>query len=301
MTSCHSSKGRQQRCGFMPEHTTIGSLFFCINFLFHSFSEIIMKSVLYNEFIKSMRSDFMEKNIEIKNLCKVYGNITILDDINYVAKEWRETAFLVPNGAGKSSTLRILIGLDQATSGSATISGINYKDIRNPLFVVGATFDGLGSPSDRTVYQHLRIVAASNGIKKSRIDEVLAVTDITHKKNESIGHLSLGETQRVSLATALLGNPQFLILDEPTNGLDPSGIRWLRNFLKEQSEKGKTILLSSHILSEVEAVTDDVVFIHKGKIIANGELKKIMKDAASLEEVFFNLIQEGGKEDEVIL
>ena len=144
-------------------------------------------------------------------------------------------------------------------------------------------------------------MAASNGIKKSRIDEVLSVTDIAHKKNESIGHLSLGETQRVSLATALLGNPQFLILDEPTNGLDPSGIRWLRNFLKEQNEKGKTILLSSHILSEVEAVTDDVVFIHKGKIIANGELKKIMKDTVNLEEVFFNLIQEGGKEDEVIL
>ena len=243
----------------------------------------------------------MEKNIEIKNLCKVYGNITILDDINFVAKGGRVTALLGPNGAGKSSTLRILLGLDQATSGSATIAGISYKNILNPLFVVGATFDGLGSPSDRTVYQHLRIVAASNGIKKSRIDEVLAVTDIAHKKNESIGHLSLGETQRVSLATALLGNPQFLILDEPTNGLDPSGIRWLRNFLKEQSEKGKTILLSSHILSEVEAVTDDVVFIHKGKIIANGELKKIMKDTVNLEEVFFNLIQEGGKKDEDIL
>ncbi len=243
----------------------------------------------------------MENSIEIKNLCKGYGHTTILDDISFVAKEGRVTAFLGPNGAGKSSTLRILLGLDQATSGSATIAGKNYKDIRNPLFVVGATFDGLGSPSDRTVYQHLRIVAASNGIEKSRISEVLAITDIAHKKNESIGHLSLGETQRVSLATALLGNPQFLILDEPTNGLDPSGIRWLRNFIKEQSEAGKTILLSSHILSEVEAVTDDVVFIHKGKNIANGELKNIMKNAATLEEVFFNLIQEGGKEDEVIL
>ena len=243
----------------------------------------------------------MENSIEIKNLCIGYGHTTILDDISFVAKEGRVTAFLGPNGAGKSSTLRILLGLDQATSGSATIAGKNYKDIRNPLFVVGATFDGLGSPSDRTVYQHLRIVAASNGIEKSRISEVLAIMDIAHKKNESIGHLSLGETQRVSLATALLGNPQFLILDEPTNGLDPSGIRWLRNFIKEQSEAGKTILLSSHILSEVEAVTDDVVFIHKGKIIANGELKNIMKNAATLEEVFFNLIQEGGKEDEVIL
>ena len=243
----------------------------------------------------------MENSIEIKNLCKEYGNTSILDDISFVAKEGRVTAFLGPNGAGKSSTLRILLGLDQATSGSATIAGKNYKGIRNPLFVVGATFDGLGSPSDRTVYQHLRIVAASNGIEKSKISEVLAITDIAHKKNESIGHLSLGETQRVSLATALLGNPQFLILDEPTNGLDPSGIRWLRKFIKEQSEAGKTILLSSHILSEVEAVTDDVVFIHKGKIIANGELKNIMKNAPTLEEVFFNLIQEGGKEDEVIL
>ena len=243
----------------------------------------------------------MEQSITIKNLCKSYGQTQILKDISFEAKAGRVTAFLGPNGAGKSSTLRILLGLDKATSGLTKIGDQTYKELKFPLKTVGASFDSVGAPDDRTVYQHLKIVAASNGISSQRIEQVLDMVDISHKKKSKIGKLSLGEGQRLGIATALLGNPQYLILDEPTNGLDPSGIRWLRNFLKEQSEEGKTILLSSHILSEVEAVTDDVVFIHKGKIIANGELKNIMKNAATLEEVFFNLIQEGGKEDEVIL
>lgn len=235
----------------------------------------------------------MEHTIEIKHVSKQVGKQIILKDISFVAKAGRVTAFLGPNGAGKSSTLRILLGLDKASSGTASISGKNYSEWPHPLLTVGASFDGVGAPNDRTVYQHLRIVAASNGIKKSRIQEVLRITDILHKRNALIGNLSLGEGQRLGIAVALLGDPQFLILDEPTNGLDPSGIRWFREFIKTQATMGKTILLSSHILPEVEAVTDDVVIINKGMIIATGNLQAVMGDLSSLEEVFFNLTDGG--------
>lgn len=236
----------------------------------------------------------MEKTIEIKKVCKQIGKSQILKDVSFEAKGGKVTAFLGPNGAGKSSTLRILLGLDKASSGTASIGGNKYSEFEYPLRVVGASFDGVGSPNERTVYQHLRIASVSNAISKSRIDEVLAITDILHKKNSLVGSLSLGEGQRLGIATAILGNPQFLILDEPTNGLDPSGIRWFREFIRNQAEKGKTVLLSSHILSEVEAVTDDVVIINKGSIIAKGDLDSVKNDLPSLEEVFFRLTESGG-------
>lgn len=238
----------------------------------------------------------MEQRIEIKNLHKNFGSAQILKDISFEAKPGRITAFLGPNGAGKSSTLWILLGLDKASSGTAKIGGKNYTDLKKPLVEVGASFDGVGAPKDRTVYRHLKIVAVSNGIRHSRIEEVLSITDMTHKKEALIGNLSLGEGQRLGIATALLGNPQFLILDEPTNGLDPSGIRWFREFIKAQANEGKTILLSSHILAEVEAVTDDVVIIHQGSIIYRGNLSAVMDEATTLEEVFFRLT--GGGENQ---
>ncbi|MDE7423522.1 MAG: ATP-binding cassette domain-containing protein [Lachnospiraceae bacterium] len=236
----------------------------------------------------------MEHNIEIKGVNKNYGKNQILSDISFEAKEGRVTAFLGPNGAGKSTTLRILLGLDRASSGSARIDGKAYSKLKNPLTKVGVSFDGVGAPSDRTVYQHLRIVAASNGISKSRIENVLNITDIKHKVSAKVGNLSLGEGQRLGIATALLGDPQFLILDEPTNGLDPRGIRWFREFIKGQAKAGKTVLLSSHILSEVEAVTDDVVIINKGHIISKGNLNTVMKGLSSLEDVFFSLTDGSG-------
>lgn len=239
----------------------------------------------------------MEKAIEIKKVCKHIGKSQILKDISFEAKGGRVTAFIGPNGAGKSSILRILLGLDKASSGTARIAGKKYSDFKYPIRFVGACFDGVGSPNERTVYQHLRIVSVSNGISKSRIDEVLAITDILHKKNSLVGSLSLGEGQRLGIAAAILGNPQFLILDEPTNGLDPSGIRWFKEFIRNQAKIGKTVLLSSHILSEVEAVTDDVIIINKGSIIAKGDLNSVKKDLLSLEEVFFRLTEGGGEND----
>lgn len=238
----------------------------------------------------------MTNKIEIRDVTKTLKEGDILKNVTFTAEEGEVTAFLGPNGAGKSSTLRILLGLDRPSSGTALIGGKKYCDIERPLLTVGASFDGVGAPSDRTVFQHLKIAAASNGIDYSRISEVLSITDIEHKRYSKIGNLSLGEGQRLGIATALLGNPQYLILDEPTNGLDPSGIRWFRNFIREQASTGKTVLLSSHILSEVEAVTDRVVFIDKGSIIASGTLRNILNGFDNLEDVFFHLT--GGDYDE---
>jgi len=231
----------------------------------------------------------MTNKIEIRNVTKTYKDGDILKNVSFTAEEGEVTAFLGPNGAGKSSTLRILLGLDRPSLGTALIGGKKYCDIERPLLTVGASFDGVGAPSDRTVFQHLKIAAASNGIDFFRISEVLSITDIEHKRYSKISNLSLGEGQRLGIATALLGNPQYLILDEPTNGLDPGGIRWFRNFIREQASTGKTVLLSSHILSEVEAITDKVVFIDKGSIIASGTLHNIMNGFDNLEEVFFHL------------
>lgn len=231
----------------------------------------------------------MEQTIQVNKVCKRLGQRAILRDVSFEAEPGRVTAFLGPNGAGKSSTLRILLGLDRADSGTAKLGGRYYAEFEDPLRTVGASFDGVGSPNDRTVYQHLRIAAASNGLDRSSITAVLAVTGILHQKQALVGNLSLGEGQRLGIATALLGDPQFLIFDEPTNGLDPSGIRWFRAFIRDQAQRGKTVLWSSHMLSEVESAADDVVIINNGEIIEKGDLKSIVRDSSSLESVFFKL------------
>ena len=234
----------------------------------------------------------MEHMVKIDGVCKKHGSKQILKDISFTARSGRITAFLGPNGAGKSSTLRILLGLDRATSGTATFDGQTYQSMTYPLRTVGAAFDGIGGLPNRKVYDHLRIIAASNAIPKSRIDEVLEMTGIAHKRKDLLSSLSLGEGQRLGLAAALLGDPQFLILDEPTNGLDPSGIKWFRKFIRQQADLGKTVLLSSHILSEVQMVTDDVVLIHHGRIIEQGRLEEVLQDSDSLEDLFFDLTEE---------
>ncbi|MEI3613139.1 ABC transporter ATP-binding protein [Pseudogracilibacillus sp. SO30301A] len=240
------------------------------------------------------------KNIVISHVHKRHGNKEILKDVSFEAKQGRITAFLGPNGAGKSSTLRILLGLDRST-GTATFGGRKYVTFDTPLKVVGAAFDGIGGNLSRKVKTHLKIIAQSNGIPNSRVAEVLKIVGLPDKVNARLGTLSLGEGQRLGLAAALLGNPQYLVLDEPTNGLDPTGIRWFRKFIRQQADLGKTVLLSSHLLSEVEAVADDVVIIDHGKIIATGELHQVMKNLESLEDVFFSLTEEGEAIDENFL
>lgn len=233
----------------------------------------------------------MTHTVKIDRICKSHGGQQILQDISFEARSGRITAFLGPNGAGKSSTLRILLGLDRADSGQASFDRKTYQSLNYPLRTVGAAFDGIGGLPNRRVCDHLLIIAASNALPKSRVDEVLEMTGIAHKKKDLLGSLSLGEGQRLGLAAALLGDPQFLILDEPTNGLDPSGIKWFRNFIRRQADLGKTVLLSSHILSEVQMVTDDVVLISQGRIIKQGSLNEVLQGADSLEDLFFELTE----------
>ncbi|MFV0429748.1 MAG: ABC transporter ATP-binding protein, partial [Arachnia sp.] len=228
-----------------------------------------------------------EHVVLVENLVKEHGGVKVLDDVSFTARPGRVTAFLGQNGAGKSSALRILLGLDRAGSGSATFAGVAYADLVRPLTQVGCVFDGLGGAKVRKVRTHLRIVAQSNGIAVSRLGEVLEICGMSHKANARLGGLSLGEGQRVGLAAALLGSPQYLVLDEPANGLDPGGILWIRNLLRDQAAAGTTVLMSSHLLREVEDVADDVVIIDHGRIVLHGEIGEVTSRLRGLEDVFF--------------
>lgn len=230
-------------------------------------------------------------SIKVTNVCKRHGKKDILTNVSFEANPGRVTAFLGHNGAGKSSTLRILLGLDYPLSGTATFGDKSYVQIETPLQVVGSVFDGIGGTSSRKVKTHLRMIAQSNNISLERVPEVLELVGLTDKSKSKLGTLSLGEGQRLGLAAALLGDPQYLVLDEPTNGLDPAGIRWFRNFIHNQSAQGKTVLLSSHLLSEVEVIADDVVIIDHGRIAAAGKLHSVMQNLESLEDVFFSLTE----------
>lgn len=256
---------------------------------------LLAKKVLIKTMIKVLvRARLFEvKNIEIKNLNKKHQGKNILQNVSFEAMQGKITAFLGPNGAGKSSTLRILLGLDYPNSGIATFGGKRYIEFDRPLLAVGSVFDGLGGVPSRTVKMHLRILALSNNIPKKRIDEVLKMTELSEKKIAKLGTLSLGEGQRLGLAGALLGDPQYLVLDEPTNGLDPIGIRWFRSFIRNQADQGKTVLLSSHFLAEIEGIADDVVVIHQGEIKESGSLPVVLKNLESLEDLFFSLMNNG--------
>ncbi|WP_084038250.1 ATP-binding cassette domain-containing protein [Demequina sp. NBRC 110053] len=203
--------------------------------------------------------------IEVAALTKRYGGVTAVGDLSFTAQPGRVTGFLGPNGAGKSTTLRILVGLVAATAGSATIGGAPYTRHDRPGAVVGAHFEGAFHPG-RTARQHLRAYAPLVGQDDARVDTVLDAVGMTGAADRRVGGYSLGMRQRLGLATALLGDPSVLVLDESANGLDPAGIKWLRSFLRAFADGGGTVLLSSHLLSEVEQTVDDVVVIAKGTL-----------------------------------
>lgn len=230
--------------------------------------------------------------ITIKNLVKRHGSQTVLSDISFEAKPGRVTGFLGPNGAGKSSTLRILLGLDHATSGTAHIKGKAFSELKNPLATIGAVLDGFGAHPMRTGRAHLRWVARAAGLPNSRVEEVLEIVGLSNAASKRVGQYSLGMGKRLGMAAALLGDPELLVLDEPVNGLDPEGIRWIRTFLRKRAAIGKTVLLSSHFMGELEETVDDVVIINHGKIVANGTLKEVTGLYPTLEEAFFALTSE---------
>lgn len=226
--------------------------------------------------------------LKLDRLVKRRGSALVLDDVSFEARPGRVTGFLGPNGAGKSSTLRILLGLDRPTSGTALVGGVPFAELRDPLAQVGAVLDGSGAHRARTGLAHLKWVAAAGGIRRERVDEVLAEVGLAEAARKRVGGYSLGMGRRLGLAAALLGDPAALVLDEPVNGLDPEGIRWIREFLRDRAAAGRTVLLSSHLMGELSEIVDDVVIIDHGRIVARGALAEIT-GGRSLEEAFFAL------------
>jgi ABC-2 type transport system ATP-binding protein len=220
--------------------------------------------------------------VEVKNLSKVFSRgkeeVRAVTDLSFVAKPGRVTGFLGPNGAGKTTSLRCLLELVTPSSGLATFNGQQYSDLENPAKLVGVSLGFTGLHPGRSAYKHLLVYATSAGIEEKRIDEVLELVGLTNAKNRKAGSFSTGMKQRLSLATALLGDPEVLILDEPVNGLDPEGIVEIRHLLRNLAAQGKTVLLSSHVLSEVQQTVDDVVIIAKGRKVKECTLQELIED-----------------------
>jgi ABC-2 type transport system ATP-binding protein len=216
--------------------------------------------------------------IEVRGLTKQYGDVRAVDDLSFSVKPGIVTGFLGPNGAGKSTTMRMILGLDTPTSGEATIDGQRYRDIKNPLTKVGALIDAKAVHPNRSAANHLKWLAQSNGIPTSRVGEVLNTVGLSDVAKKKAGGFSLGMSQRLGLAAALLGDPEVLILDEPVNGLDPEGIRWVRDFLRALAAEGRTVLVSSHLLSEMSQTADELVVIGRGRLVANCSTYDFIKD-----------------------
>lgn len=205
--------------------------------------------------------------IVVEHLTKRFGGFTAVDDISFVVKPGQITGFLGPNGSGKSTTMRCMIGLDQLDAGSATFNGQRYVDFRRPLHSVGVLLDAGNAHVGRSARNHLRWLAQSNGISKSRVDEVLDLVGLTDVARRKVGKFSLGMKQRLGLAAVLLGDPRAVILDEPANGLDPEGIRWIREMLKKLASEDRAVFVSSHLLSEISLIADNLIVIGKGRLI----------------------------------
>lgn len=217
--------------------------------------------------------------IEVTGLSKRFGSVTAVDDLSFIVQPGRVTGFLGPNGAGKTTTLRVLLGLVRASAGTATFGGTRYRDLSRPLETVGAALDANFHPG-RTAKQHLSVYATAAGIPKSRVPAVLTMVGLTEFAGRRVGGFSLGMRQRLSLAYTLLGDPGVLVLDEPINGLDPEGIKWIRGFLQSLAKQGRTVLVSSHLLSEVQQSVDDVVIISRGRLVRSGPLSTLQIGAA---------------------
>jgi ABC-2 type transport system ATP-binding protein len=213
--------------------------------------------------------------VEVRALTKRYGSTVAVDGLSFAVARGQITGFLGPNGAGKSTTLRALLGLVRPTSGEARVEGQPYAALRQPLQTVGAVLEAESFHPARSGRDHLRVLAAAAGIPVGRVDEVLGEVELTGAARRRVGGYSLGMRQRLSVAGALLGAPRLLVLDEPANGLDPEGIRWLREFLRTFAADGGTVLISSHVLAEVAQLADEVVIIHRGRLIAQEPLSAL--------------------------
>ena len=227
--------------------------------------------------------------VEVSGLTKEYGGVTVVDDVSFTAEPGRVTGLLGPNGAGKTTTLRMLLGLVAPSGGVARIGRSRYGEIERPVLTVGALLEASGAHEGRTGRDHLRVLCRAAGLPLARADEVLGAVGLVRVGGRLVRGYSLGMRQRLGVAAALVGDPQVLILDEPGNGLDPAGIRWTRDLLRALAASGRTVLVSSHQLAEVEQLADDLVVIAAGRVVASGTLESVIGAHAGLEEAFLEL------------
>jgi len=218
--------------------------------------------------------------IETCHLTKRYGSKTAVDDLTIRVQPGQVTGFLGPNGAGKSTTMRLILGLDHPSSGTATVNGQPYALHKDPLHQVGALLDARATHPGRTARDHLRVMASTQGIPTKRADELLEMTGLAPAAGRRVGTFSLGMTQRLGIAVALLADPMTLILDEPVTGLDPEGVMWVRNLLRVEAQRGKTIFLSSHLMSEMQQVADHLVILGRGRLLAEKSMAAFINDAS---------------------
>ncbi|MEU5938855.1 ATP-binding cassette domain-containing protein [Micromonospora sp. NPDC047548] len=218
--------------------------------------------------------------IVVSGLTKQYKNVRAVDNLSFTVEPGRVTGFLGPNGAGKTTTLRMLLNLVTPTSGGATVDGVRYADLTDPLRHVGAVLEASSAHKGRTGINHLRVICAAAGLPRQRAEEALALVGLTPAARRKFKGYSLGMKQRLGIAAAMLGDPRVLILDEPANGLDPEGIRWMRGFLKSLAHEGRTVLVSSHLLSEMQLLADDVVIIAAGQLVRQGPVEQVIGSMA---------------------
>ena len=218
--------------------------------------------------------------IEAQSLTKRYGDKTAVDDISFTIPPGSVTGFLGPNGAGKSTTMRMIMGLDRPTHGSVTVNGKPYAKHRSPLSEVGALLDAKAVHPGRSARSHLRTMAATHGISTARVDEVIEMTGLASVATKRVGAFSLGMGQRLGIASAMLGDPRTLILDEPVNGLDPEGVLWVRHLVRQLADEGRTVFLSSHLMSEMAQTADQLLVIGRGKILTAGPVQEVIDSVA---------------------
>jgi ABC-2 type transport system ATP-binding protein len=230
--------------------------------------------------------------IEVRELTKRFGQVLAVDRLSFTVEAGQVVGFLGPNGAGKTTTLRMLLGLVRPDAGTATINGRSYRDLPEPAHQVGAVLEASSFYPGRTARNHLRVQAMAAQVDPSRIDEVLELVELTEAAGRRVSGFSLGMRQRLGLATALLAEPELLILDEPANGLDPDGVHWLRDLLRGLAADGATVLVSSHILAEVAQTVDSVVILDRGRLVAQSSLAGLTAGGDNLEDAFLKLTRE---------
>jgi ABC-2 type transport system ATP-binding protein len=234
----------------------------------------------------------MNATIEVRGLRKRYGRTVAVDGLSFTVHPGHVTGFVGPNGAGKSTTMRILLGLDSADEGSVLIAGVAYRTLREPLRQVGALLDATAVHPGRRGRDHLLWQAHSNGIPARRVDEVLSMVGLEDAARRRAGGYSLGMLQRLGIAAALLGDPGVLILDEPVNGLDPEGVRWIRGLLRSLAAEGRAVLVSSHLLSELSDTAEHLLVIGRGRLIADTTVAELLAKHPTLEDAYFELTRD---------